>query len=116
HAVERAHVGVHREALERLGEAAPRYRIRERGEHAPLLAREAAQLLAEAQQVGLRLVRLAAHRIELAPGALAVLREELLVLGQRERGLRLAATPCRRHTAARSPSTGRAGSFGRLWI
>src|SRR6185295_10626002 len=64
-----------------------------------LLARETAQLLAEAQQVALRLVGLTAHGVELALGALEILGEALLVLDQREREIVAAAADRAAHVA-----------------
>ena len=112
HAVERAHVGVHGQPLERLGQPPPRDRVGQRGQHAALLAREAAQLLAEAQQVGLRLVGLARARCR--------------ARARRARGLRPRRCLCSisvsessswpRPIAPRTSSSTRAISICRSWI
>ena len=74
HALERAHVGVDREAVDRLAQPAARLRVGPAREHAALLALQPADLLAEAQQVVLRLVGLGAHALELVLGALELVR------------------------------------------
>src|SRR5262249_33017874 len=106
HALERLHLRVDREALQRGVQPAARLRVRERREHAALLLHERADLVPEAQQVRLRVLGLAAQRLLLALGALEVAEQRVLLRDQRDRELVLPAAHGTPHVVVQARDLG----------